>query len=343
MSTSPEKKPLRRLTSTDVRPSLLSAALDYHSRGFCPIPQRPREKRPCVRWKPFQVERPTVADLEYWFGSRFPAAGVALIVGPVSGLFIVDVDGPAGDRELLARVGELPVAPTVISGSLEPHRYHLFFRYPADVLTLASFKPWHPQLEFRGDRGVIVVPPSLHPSGNRYRWAKNRTLDDLPLPEVPLPILAALRARARSSARSRPGEPAPTHAAPVTPEQSSVNALAIDLLDGISDDTRFFLLGLEATGPNWNAKLFRASCDMKGCGFPEEEAMPMLLRGARPWTGHDRAAAEATIRSAYSQVRLAARHRAVEARMAARPNSRCFSFTIPVKKHDPSAQGGQPA
>jgi hypothetical protein len=42
------------------------------------------------------------------------------------------------------------------------------------------------------------------------------------------------------------------------------------------------------------------------------------------------------------QSRLTPRYRAAKARMAARHN-RCFSFTIPVKKLDPSAQGGQPA
>jgi hypothetical protein len=335
MSTSPEKKPLRRLTLADVRPSVPSAALDYHHRGFCPIPQRPREKRPCVRWKRFQVERPTVADLEYWFGTRFPDAGIALILGPVSGLFVIDVDGPDAHRALVARLGSVPDAPTALSGSLEPHRYHLYCRHP-DVLTLASCKPWHPKLELRGHGGIVVAPPSRHKSGNRYRWAEGKSLEDLPLPEVPSPILTALRAKAKSMARPGPSQPAPTPLEPFTPEQRSAKTLAIDLIDGISDRTRFFLLGLEAKGPGWNSKLFDAACDMNGCGYPEEEARPLLLHGARPWTDRDREAAERTIKSAYAQNRRPARALAAD-----RQKANTGSFIIPVKHRVPSTEAPQ--
>jgi hypothetical protein len=341
MSTSPEKKPLRRLTSADVRPSLLSAALDYHRRGFCPIPQRPGEKRPFIKWTPYQDVQPSVACLEDWFARQFRDAGIALVLGPAFNLFVIDVDGANAERSLVALLGAVPEAPTVLSGSGSLCKYHLYFQHP-DVPTQARYCPWHPQLELRGHRGIVVAPPSVHTSGNRYRWAEGRSLDDVTLPEVPVPILAALRARAKSRARSGPGQPAPTPSEPLTPEQRQARTLAIHLLDGIADSTLFFLLGLESEGPGWNAKLFRASCDLMGCGTSLEQAMPLLMLGARPWTDRDRAAAEATIRSAYSRSRLAARHRAVEARRAARPNRR-FSFTIPVKKYGPSEQGGQPA
>ena len=39
--------------------------------------------------------------------------------------------------------------------------------------------------EFRGKGGIIIAPPSLHKSGHRYAWAKDRSPDDLALPEVP--------------------------------------------------------------------------------------------------------------------------------------------------------------
>jgi hypothetical protein len=314
---------------------MLGVALGYAARGFSVVPQATGEKKPCVRWKPFQVVPPTIADLRFWFRRRFPDAGIALILGPVSGLFVIDVDGPDAHRALVARLGFVPEAPTALSGSLEPHRYHVYCRHP-DVLTLASFKPWHPKLEFRGHRGIVVAPPSRHKSGNRYRWAEARSLDDLPLPEVPLPVLAALRARAKSMSRPGPSQPAPMPSKPLTPEQSSAKVLAIHLLDGISDRTRFFLLGLEAEGPRWNAKLFDAACDMNGCGVPEEEAMPLLLHGARPWTDRDREAAERTIKSAYAQNRRPARALAAD-----RQRANTGSFIIPVKHRVPSTEAPQ--
>src|SRR4051812_11091073 len=163
----PEARPARG------EPSVPETALDLARRGFSVVPQRPGAKKPCIRWKPFQDVTPVPSRVEGWF-AEFPDAGIALILGPSSGLFIVDVDGPEAHRALLGRLGTVPVAPTVQSGSLKPHRYHLYFRHPA-VSTLAIYHPWHPQLEFRGHRGLVVAPPSLHKSGHRYRWAEGRS------------------------------------------------------------------------------------------------------------------------------------------------------------------------
>ncbi len=157
-----------------------------------------------MKWKPFQDERPGVGGLGYWYRHQFPDAGIALILGPVSGLLVVDVDGTDAHDVLVARLGRLPEAPTALSGSQKPYRYHLYFRHP-NVSTQASYHPWHPQFEFRGYRGIVVAPPSLHKSGNRYRWAEGKTLNDLPLPKVPDAILAALTTKARTRAITNPG------------------------------------------------------------------------------------------------------------------------------------------
>src|SRR3954452_11927834 len=95
--------PPRRLTRADLTPSLLPAALDYHRRGFCPVPQRPGEKMPYVQWAPFQDARPSLDNLESWFLRQFPDAGIALVLGPAFDHFVVDVDGEDAHRALLAR------------------------------------------------------------------------------------------------------------------------------------------------------------------------------------------------------------------------------------------------
>ena len=173
--------------------SALETALDLARRGFSVVPQLPGAKKPSISWKPFQDVAPVPSRISNWF-EEFPDAGIALILGPAFGLFVVDVDGEEAHHALLERLGTVPEAPMVLSGSLKPHRYHLYFRHPA-VSTLATYHPWHPQLEFRGYRGIVVAPPSLHKSGNRYRWVEGRSLDDLPLPDVPVPVYEALAAR----------------------------------------------------------------------------------------------------------------------------------------------------
>src|SRR5438309_2041933 len=92
---------------------------------------------------------------------------------------------------LLDRLGVEPVAPKAISGSGKAHRFHLYFRC-AILPTKAKQTPWHEHLEFRGKGGIIIAPPSLHKSGNRYAWAKGRSPIDIPLPEVPQQVLEAL-------------------------------------------------------------------------------------------------------------------------------------------------------
>ncbi len=300
--------------------NLLRAALDYHRRGLCVVPQLTGAKMPCVKWKPYQDERPTVDDLKFWFGRRFPSAGIAIILGPVSDLLVVDVDGEDAHDALVDRLRLAPSAPTVLSGSLKPFRYHLYFKHPGGA-TQAKYNPWHPQLEFRGHRGIVVAPPSLHKSGNTYSWAEGRSLDDLTPPELPAPIRAALEAKARVRAHTDPGatvlEPLPT-------DEEERRARNVGFLFDLCEKTQDFLLGRYAAEPNWNTNLFLAACDMCGSDYPLDEAMP-LLRGARPWTTQDAEVAERTIRSAYSEERQSAR------RVTARRSR--GTFTIRVSRH----------
>jgi Bifunctional DNA primase/polymerase, N-terminal/Primase C terminal 2 (PriCT-2) len=184
-------------------PSVLNSALDYARRGFSVVPQAAGAKMPCVKWKPYQDVAPVEGQLQHWFRGIFPDAGIALVLGPAFGLFVVDSDGEEAHQALVAHLGSVPLAPTVLSGSGKPFRYHMYFKHP-DVPTRATFRPWHPTLEFRGYRGIVVAPPSMHKSGNRYRWAEGKSLDDLPLPELPAPILEALKAKAVLNGRVGP-------------------------------------------------------------------------------------------------------------------------------------------
>jgi hypothetical protein len=269
-------------------PTMLDLALAYRAWGWSVVPQRTGMKKPTVRWKQFQDALPSETQLRRWF-ARWPDAGLVVVLGPVSGLFVIDVDGEEAHAVLLERLGSEPVAPKVLSGSRKPSRYHLYFRCPPpDVPTKGKATPWHGKLEFRCRGGIVVIPPSLHESGNRYAWAPGRSPADLPLPELPAPVLAALRPRAVP----RPSPP-----------------VRVDVPSGLdaSPSTRQFLSGAYAEGPRWNDRLYRAACDLAGRGVPLEVAEPLLLAGARPWDLDQEARAQATIDSAYGQPRAPGR------------------------------------
>ncbi|MEQ8784656.1 MAG: bifunctional DNA primase/polymerase [Pirellulaceae bacterium] len=288
------------LLASDVSIALtgLSLTLDavalYHWLEFSIVPQLPGAKAPCLKWKPFQERRATTEECFHWWHAQWPDAGVAIVLGPVSNLFVVDVDGTAAHQELVRRLGKVPRAPKVKSGSGKKHRYHLFFRHP-DLTTKAKATPWHPQLEFRGQGGIVIAPPSLHKSGKRYRWAQGRSLDDLAPPELPEAIVDALKLKVI------PPRPA------TQPPGQLGQLVSIPLLPRLSWATQQYLKGRFANGPDWNRRLFTAACDMAGNGYQQDVAAPMLLAGAQPWNASEEEKAVTTIRSAFSEQREPAR------------------------------------
>jgi hypothetical protein len=263
---------------------LLCAATWYAARGWSVVPIRPGTKKPYVLWKPYQAEPPTPDQLANW-AELWPEAGLAACLGPVSGLLLIDVDGPEAEEALQKRLGGVPLTPTVISGSREPGRYHLYFQHPNGLQTRAKKTPWHPKLEFRGRGGLAVLPPSLHRSGNHYVWADGLAPGEIELAEVPDAVIEALRDEKNRSVTI----------AGIAP---TVGTAAEDWV--VSDSTRKFLQGEFANGPRWNDRLFQAACDLRARGIPLAQAEPELLRGAAPWTQEDRDQAVLTIRSAYS-------------------------------------------
>jgi len=111
-----------------------------------------------------------------------------LVTGAVSGIIVLDVD-PRNDGEqslaaLEAAHGPLPV--TVESHTGGGGR-HLFFCHPASPVPTG---PLVAGLDLKGDGGLVVVPPSLHPSGARYRWAPGQGPDQRQPPAAPPWLLA---------------------------------------------------------------------------------------------------------------------------------------------------------
>ena len=202
----------------------------------------------------------------------------------MSGIFVIDVDGEEAHNALLNHLGKEPLAPKAISGSGKPYRYHLYFRCP-DLPTKAKQTPWHPNLEFRGKGGIVIIPPSLHPSGKRYAWAPGQSPNAMEFSKVPSQVLNALT--------------------PLRPVKKAPRKSRIKPVAGIDTSPRTleFLSGKWSEGPGWNDKLFHAACDLCGRDMPLEEGEPLLLAGAHPWSVGDEELARRTIASAYSQPR----------------------------------------
>ncbi|MFC2076704.1 bifunctional DNA primase/polymerase, partial [candidate division KSB1 bacterium] len=143
--------------------NVLKVALDYAKRGFSVIPVR-RNKRPIVKWERYQHERATPEQIYSWWKSH-PKAGVGIVTGRISGLVVVDVDGEKGSEssaELIPDLMETPTARTQSGG------IHYYFQWPGhEISNAVALKPG---IDFRGDGGCVVAPPSKGQNGNRYQW-----------------------------------------------------------------------------------------------------------------------------------------------------------------------------
>lgn len=165
-------------------PRTEQAALDFLSRGWSVIPIREREKRPAIAWKPFQRKCASEDTVHDWF-SRAPDSNVGIVTGALSGLVVLDVDPRHGGEESLRKLereyGALPDTMESVTGG---GGRHLYFSHPGGAVHNRT--NIEPGIDLRGDGGCIVAPPSVHPSGNRYRWKKDHAPGDIrpaPLPE----------------------------------------------------------------------------------------------------------------------------------------------------------------
>jgi putative DNA primase/helicase len=120
-------------------------------------------KHPRIKWKAGATCDPETVRA---FWTRWPEAGIGIATGAVSGIIVLDIDGPKGLealRRLEAELGPLPRGPTVKTA----RGWHRYFKSVPDEFTRCSAVDG---LDVRGDGGYVVAPPSSHASGHTYRW-----------------------------------------------------------------------------------------------------------------------------------------------------------------------------
>jgi hypothetical protein len=165
----------------------LDAALRYLSYGWSVIPVRPREKRPLVQWENYQRERPSVDQVTKWFYEHSDA-NVGVVTGLISGLVVLDVDPAHGGDESLTELEQRHSAlPDTIESLTGGGGRHIYFRHPGGIIH--NRVGLLPGMDLRGDGGLVVAPPSVHPSGRHYYWEVSHHPDDTRLAKMPAWLL----------------------------------------------------------------------------------------------------------------------------------------------------------
>jgi putative DNA primase/helicase len=148
--------------------SSTKAATRYIERGWCPVPIPRGEKGPQLAG--WQNLRLTAQDVPRYFTN---GQNVGIINGDASGgLVTVDLDCP----EAVATAGRF-LEPTLTSGRESVPDSHWWYVSPGlehrkfeGILKTASEGTI---LELRSTDHQTVVEPSVHPSGERYRWSRS--------------------------------------------------------------------------------------------------------------------------------------------------------------------------
>ncbi|MGO2746873.1 bifunctional DNA primase/polymerase [Microbacterium sp.] len=255
-----------------------AAAARFAQAGMPVFPCVPGEKRPLTR-RGFHDASSDPAQIRAWW-RRWPAANIGVPTGRASGLLVVDVDvhGPVDGRASFDRAtaagltGGWELLVRTPTGGM--HAY-----YPATPGTeQRSWQAGRAGVDFRGDGGYIIVPPSartIEGTMALYRVEEVST--------GPARTLDAGRLRDFLDPRPEP-RPRPDTWQPVGREDAERLARWLDRQD-----------------TDRNLKLFWASCRLAEGGVPMADALDAVLAAAKSDFGPREIAA--TVRSAYRTVR----------------------------------------
>nr|WP_325301982.1 bifunctional DNA primase/polymerase [uncultured Dysosmobacter sp.] len=152
--------------------------------GLRVFPCWPMEKNPATT----HGCKDATTDLEqiqkWWTGTYFYNIGIAT----GNGIVVLDVDindqaGKYGDEtldELEKQCGPLPDTWMCLTGGGGIHYY-----FACDDPALTVGVEFAPGLDYRGNGGYVIAPPSVHKNGRTYEWEVNHTPTNCPLAPLP--------------------------------------------------------------------------------------------------------------------------------------------------------------
>lgn len=83
---------------------------------------------------------------------------IGILTGRVSGVIVLDID----DIDLMEKLEDVPQTWTVKTS----RGLHFYFRYQEGIPSIK----YMPGIDILSDKKIAVAPPSIHPSGHKYRW-----------------------------------------------------------------------------------------------------------------------------------------------------------------------------
>jgi bifunctional DNA primase/polymerase-like protein/primase-like protein len=151
---------------------LAKTAIWYAGNGLPVFPLAPRTKNPVIPKKEggrgYRDATTDCKQIQEWW-KRWPDANIGLPTGLITRRLLLDADFRNMDPrfrdrdDLIEFYGPIPQTAEVITGTGDRH-FHL--RYAGGKVPKEIARG----LELKSDGGYAVMPPSIHPNGNEYRF-----------------------------------------------------------------------------------------------------------------------------------------------------------------------------
>jgi hypothetical protein len=171
---------------------VLPSALEYKKMGWVIHPLTSPDdsgpspgKRPKLSsWSDLR-EPPSKEQMVKWWGNG-SNYNIGVVCGSVSGITVIDID----DNVFMGYLTEGIDTSDWVMSKRTADRGHIFFQYE-DTPELVNHEYSYIKIDIRNDNtkgggGNLVLPPSIHPSGDRYQWNREIcSIDDIPkMPEL---------------------------------------------------------------------------------------------------------------------------------------------------------------
>lgn len=134
----------------------------YDQFGFVTIPLIPNEKRPYIKeWQKLKKSKKIrIGD------------NIGVLTGKVSNIIVVDIDsdGMKTWKKWIKQYGGIETPITKTGDGL-----HIFFKYDKDIKNKIKIEVDGKKvgIDVYTDGKQVVMPPSVHPNGKKYKWLKS--------------------------------------------------------------------------------------------------------------------------------------------------------------------------
>ena len=153
-------------------PTMLEQAIIYATKMQWRVFPVGRDKKPLI--KEWQNKATTDEEQvrEWW--TQNPKAGIGLACGPESKVWVLDVDLPEGPKVLRQLESVNDSLPETLCQQTGSGGIQYFFSWNGHEIRNSASKVGK-DLDIRGAGGYVVLPPSIHPTGNEYQWLRKVT------------------------------------------------------------------------------------------------------------------------------------------------------------------------